>query len=100
MLQHTAASVTEHNLRSLIKSIQASGAAVLLIGVPEPRLFGGTAAFYTRIADDMQLPFEGRILNQVLRDARLKSDEVHANAQGYRLVAEQIATQLHTAGAL
>ena len=100
MLRHQPASLTEANLRAMIKTIQASGAAVLLIGVPEPRIFGGTAPFYEKIATDMKLPYEGKILNTVLRDPALKSDEVHANAQGYRAIATRLADQLKTAGAL
>jgi acyl-CoA thioesterase-1 len=100
MLQHQPASRTETNLRAMVATIRASGAGVLLIGVPEPRLFGGTAALYANLADKMKLPYEGKVLNDVLRDPGLKSDEIHANAKGYRIVAERVAAQLQAAGAL
>lgn len=100
MLRQQPATITENNLRLLVQTIRASGAAVVLIGVPEPKLFGGAPEFYARVADDMQLPLEDEIFNDVLKDNRLKSDPIHANAAGYRLVAERLAALLREAGAL
>ena len=96
--QHEAA--TENNLRLLVKTIRASGAEVLLIGVPEPRLFGGTPDFYERLAEELGVPLEQDVFSRVLKDNRLKSDPIHANAAGYRLVAERLAERLREAGAL
>jgi acyl-CoA thioesterase I len=96
--QHEAA--TENNLRLLVKTIRASGAEVLLIGVPEPRLFGGAPDFYERLAEELGVPLEQDVFSKVLRDNRLKSDPIHANAAGYRLVAERLAARLREAGAL
>jgi acyl-CoA thioesterase I len=100
MLRKQPLTSTENNLRLLVHTIRASGALVVLIGVPEPRLFGGTPAFYERVAEDMQLPLEADVFNDVLKDNRLKSDPIHANAAGYRVVAERLAEFLHEAGAL
>jgi len=100
MLRKHSAASTESNLRLLVQTIRASGALVVLVGVPEPRLFGGTPDFYTRVAEDMQLPLEEDIFNEVLKDNQLKSDAIHANAAGYRKVAERLADLLREAGAL
>ncbi len=100
MLRKQPEAATENNLRLLIKTIRSSGAEVVLIGVPEPRLFGGTPDFYARLAEEMQLPLEADIFNEVLKDNRLKADPIHANAAGYRLVAERLAELLREAGAL
>lgn len=100
MLRRLPAANTENNLRLLVQTIRASGANVVLIGVPEPRLFGGAPDFYTRIADEMKLPLEREIFNDVLKDNRLKADPIHANAAGYRQVAERLAAFLKEAGAL
>ena len=100
MLRKQPEATTENNLRLLVQTIRASGADVVLIGVPAPKLFGGTPDFYTRIADDMQLPLERDAFNEVLKDNRLKSDPIHANAAGYRQVAERLADFLKETGAL
>jgi len=100
MLGKQPESITENNLRLLIQTIRASGAEVVLIGVPEPKLFGGAPDFYARVARDMRLPLEDEVFNEVLKDNRLKSDPIHANAAGYRVVAERLAEFLRKPGAL
>ena len=100
MLRKQPSETIESNLRQLVQAIRASGAEAVLIAVPEPRLFGGTPDFYQRIAEDMQLPLEAEIFDDVLKDNRLKSDPIHANAAGYRLVAERLAEFLRESGAL
>ena len=100
MLHQQPAATTENNLRLLVQTIRASGAEVVLIGVPEPRLFGGAPDFYARVARDMQLPLEQDAFNDVLKDARLKSDPIHANAAGYRQIAERLDAFLKKTGAL
>ena len=100
MLKRQPAASTENNLRLLVQTIRASGAHVVLIGVPEPKLFGSAPDFYARVAEDMQLPLERDVFNDVLKDNRLKSDPIHANAAGYRQVAERLNAFLREAGAL
>jgi len=100
MLRKQSNAATENNLRLLVQSIRASGAEVMLIAVPEPKLFGGAPDFYQRVAEDMRLPLEDDVFNDVLKDNRLKADPIHANAAGYRVVAERLAEFLREAGAL
>jgi acyl-CoA thioesterase I len=100
MLRKHPQATTENNLRLLVQTIRASGAEVMLIAVPEPKLFGGAPGFYARLAEEMQLPLEREVFSDVLKDNRLKSDPIHANAAGYRVVAERLAEFLRGAGAL
>jgi len=100
MLRKQPEAATENNLRLLVQAIRASGAEVVLIGVPEPKLFGGAPDFYGRLAEEMQLLLEDDVFNEVLKDNRLKADPIHANAAGYRVVAERLAELLREAGAL
>lgn len=100
MLRKQPEAATENNLRLLVQTIRASGAEVVLIGVPEPKLFGGAPDFYARVADELRLPLEDEIFVDVLKDNRLKADPIHANAAGYRVVAERLAEFLREAGAL
>jgi len=100
MLRKHPEAATINNLRLLAQTIRASGAEVVLIGVPEPRLFGGAPDFYSQVAEDMRLPLEDDVFNDVLKDNSLKSDPIHANAAGYRVVAERLDEFLRKAGAL
>jgi lysophospholipase L1-like esterase len=100
MLRKQPAAATENNLRLLVQTIRASGAEVMLIAVPEPKLFGGAPDFYQRVAEDMRMPLEDDVFNDVLKDNSLKADPIHANAAGYRVVAERLAEFLREAGAL
>lgn len=87
--RHPAGEVAA-NLRTMIELIQAAGAAVVLVGVPQPGLGVRPPDFYSELAKEFALPYEGEILRQVLTDRELKSDTVHPNAAGYRRMAEAL----------
>ena len=100
MLRDLDPADTESNLREMVKLARDRGVAVVLIAVPEPRLIGGVAEFYRRVADDLDVPVEERVLLDVLRDRDYKSDPIHPNAQGYRKMAQALADLLRGAGAI
>ena len=88
------------NLREIVKVIRASGSSVVLVGVPRPALITSVAPFYADLAKEFDLPYEGKIVTDVLYQRDLKSDPVHPNAKGYRRMAEAIAELLRKAGAV
>ena len=90
----------ERNVREMVKLARSRGVAVLLIGTPEPGLTVSPPAFYAGIAKEYRLPYEEAIMGQVLKDNNLKSDPIHPNARGYRLIAEKVAERLKQSGAL
>ena len=90
----------ESNLRAMIEAARLRSVPVVLIGVPEPALFGGTAPFYDKLAEELELPLENKIMQDVLFDRELKSDQIHPNARGYRRMAQAIADFLRKAGAV
>jgi acyl-CoA thioesterase-1 len=100
MLRKLDPGATEANLRSMIQAIRAHGSNVVLIGVPEPKLFSGPPALYEKLAKEFKLPYDGEVFNKVLKNPRLKSDPIHANAEGYRIVAEHLAQLLRDTGAV
>jgi acyl-CoA thioesterase I len=100
MLHKVDAAATEANLRTMVGQARERGIAVVLIGVPKPELFGGIADFYGKIAGDLGIPLEAAALKTVLYDKAYKSDPIHPNADGYRKLAEALATLLRKAGAV
>ena len=84
----------------MIQLIRRQGAAVILLGVPKPALFGGAASIYGELASDLGVAYDGDTITDVLHDPGLKSDLIHPNAQGYRKIAEGVAALLEKSGAL
>ncbi|HSN31384.1 MAG TPA: arylesterase, partial [Ideonella sp.] len=90
----------ERNVRAMVELAKRRGVAVLLIGTPEPGLLPSPPAFYAAIAKDLRVPYEADVIARVLKDSSLKSDPVHPNARGYRLIAERLAAALKEDGAI
>ena len=88
------------NVRAMIRLARERGIDVVLVGTPEPGLAVSAPAFYAEIAQEMRVPYEDGVIGQILRDATLKSDPIHPNARGYRLIAERLAGLLKKAGAV
>lgn len=91
---------TAQNLRSMIGLIRASGAQVVMLGVPQFGLFFEAALFYATVAEQEQVPIDLETLPGILTDNDLKSDTVHPNAAGYRRMAAAVANLLRERGAL
>jgi acyl-CoA thioesterase-1 len=99
-LQRRPAKEAADNVRAMVRLARDRGIDVVLIGTPEFGLTLTPPAFYAEIAQEFRLPYEGSVIGKILRDGSLKSDQVHPNAQGYRLIAERVAELLRKSGAL
>jgi lysophospholipase L1-like esterase len=89
------------NLASMIEMIRAREVPVVLLGVPEPRLFGlSTEPSYIELASRYSLPLEALALPEILGDKARKSDQIHPNARGYADLAQAVAKLLRKAGAV
>ncbi len=95
---------TEVNLRRIVALAREAGAQVLLVAVPRPTLAAAVGAglsdhpLYDRVAAELALPLHAGGWAHVLGNEQLKSDQIHANAAGYRAFAEGLATSLRAAG--
>jgi lysophospholipase L1-like esterase len=95
---------TEVNLRRIAALAREAGAQVLLVAVPRPTLAAAVGAglsdhpLYDRVAAELALPLHAGGWAHVLGNEQLKSDQIHANAAGYRAFAEGLATSLRAAG--
>ncbi len=99
-LRSMSKTAAARNVREMVRIARDRGIDVVLIGTPEKGIMLSPPEFYAEIADTYAIPYEGKIIGQVLRDSSLKSDAIHPNAQGYRMIAERIAELLRTSGAL
>ncbi len=81
---------TIRNLKAMIEAIRATGADVILIGVPKLGFGLGIPKFYPEIAEEYTIPLQRDILLDLLGDNSMKSDSIHPNTAGYKLMAESI----------
>ncbi len=101
MLRQYDVNETKHNLRRMIELARQYNAQVVLLGVPKPKLFAMRAApIYREVAEELKVPLQTDILPEVLGDSSLKSDTIHPNAKGYRLIGEAVHKLLQKSGAL
>ncbi len=100
MLRKMDEAQTKANLRTIVKTIQTQGISVVLVGVPKPALVTSAPPFYDEIAKEFGVPYEGKIVTDVLYQRDQKSDAIHPNAKGYRRMAEAIAALLKKTGAV
>ncbi len=84
-------SATEANLRRVVREIQGAGAMVVLLGFRFPSLSADYESMYERVAEEEKCLLIPDLLDGILSDPRLKSDEIHPNAKGYDVMAERVA---------
>jgi lysophospholipase L1-like esterase len=89
-LQRLDRSQTAANLAAMIEQILATGADVILVGVPEFGIVLKPPKFYQETAERFGIPYEAEIISDLLGDRDYKSDAIHPNAAGYRRMAEAL----------
>lgn len=91
-------------LRALLRAAQAHTAHVGLLATPAPAALRAAlgrlsdAPFYAELADEEGVLLLPDLYAEVLSDAALRSDTIHANAAGYARIAERLAALLREAG--
>jgi acyl-CoA thioesterase-1 len=104
MLRGMPPTATRDNLAALVSQARAHTPYVALLATPAPdamRAAVGSlsdASFYDEVAKSGQALLVANVYSSVLSDASLRSDRIHANAQGYAKIAQQLAEQLKAAG--
>lgn len=94
---------TRNNIAETIESVQKENIPTVLMGVPHlsvGALFGHLSdhPLYQELAEQYKIPlFEGA-WSEILSDEKLKSDQIHANAAGYKVFAEKLEKFLQEEG--
>ena len=90
MLRKQEMNLLAENLRSMIRMAHERGVSVLMLAVPRPGVFMNPPAFYEEVAREMRVPIALEIVPDILSERSLKSDTIHPNRDGYRIMAEEI----------
>ncbi|MDN4590180.1 GDSL family lipase [Xenophilus aerolatus] len=104
MLRGVPADTTRRHIAELLAQARAHTPHVALIATPAPDAMRAAvgalsdAPFYAELARTGEALLIPGVYADVLSDAALRSDRIHANAQGYARIAQQIADQLRAAG--
>lgn len=80
----------KQNLAQMIELAQQQNVDVVLVAVPEKKLFSDSAPLYRELAEQYQLIIEPAIIAELLRNSQYKSDPIHFNNQGYQQLAIRI----------
>ena len=96
---------TRANITAICQQAQASGAQVLLVAVPRATVAAALGqmtdhALYAEVAKDLNIPLQREGWGEVLAQAELRSDQVHANAKGYAQFARSVQGTAAAAGLL
>jgi lysophospholipase L1-like esterase len=86
--------VTFNNLRSIIERTQASGAVIVLIGARGGLLSDKFSRDFEKLAKESGSLFVPGIMDGIIGETSLMSDEIHPNDAGYLKMADKIAPVL------
>ena len=85
---------TRKNLAEVVRRIQAQGAMVAIAGMQLGILTDEFSAIYEETAKQLGAYYIPQVMQGILTDPKLKSDPIHPNGAGYRLIAQRIAEKL------
>ena len=96
-------STTRANIGKIIQTVQAANIPAVLVAIPHftvGALFGKLSdrPLYHEIAEQYRIPLLSGAWSEILGDKDLKSDQIHANAEGYRKFAELLKAFLEEQG--
>ncbi len=102
-LRRVAEAETRRHIGSTIAAVQAAGVPLVLIAEPQPSLGALVGSLsdhplYADLAGEYRVPLFAGGWADILSDADLRSDAIHANARGYALFAERLAAFLKKQG--
>ena len=85
---------TRRNLEEIVRRIQAEGAMVAIAGLRLGLFTDEFSAIFEETAKKFGTLYISQVMKGILNDSSLKSDGIHPNGAGYRLIAERIAEKI------
>lgn len=89
-LRKISKETTLKNLKQMIDKIQEKGAMVAIVDISAGMLLSEYRAAFSNIAREKQVVFISNILSGIITNPHLKSDFMHPNADGYKMIAQRI----------
>lgn len=81
---------TEKNLRQIVEYLQKLGAIVVLVDTGGVSQMDSYTKIQKRLAKEYNTLFVPAIMDGIYNKKSLKSDQVHPNGEGYKIVAEKV----------
>ncbi len=82
--------VTLNSMRKIIDTIQAEGAMVAVVDISTGMILGQYHSAFYNLAREKRAIFIPRVLNGIITNPSLKSDFIHPNSNGYKVIAQRI----------
>lgn len=105
-LQRLPEKETAYNLKAILAQAKARNIQTVLLAIPEFNPIGAAIGnlsdhpLYEKIAKETNTPLIEDAFSEVLEKNGLKADQIHPNAEGYRLVEAQVRNTLIKIGFL
>ncbi|MCX5708652.1 MAG: GDSL-type esterase/lipase family protein [Candidatus Omnitrophica bacterium] len=81
---------TIKNIEEMIKIIQAQGVMVAIVDISNILFMEEYRQEFQRLSHKYRTIFIPRILDDIVSDESLKSDAIHPNAKGYKIIAYRV----------
>jgi lysophospholipase L1-like esterase len=81
---------TVNNIREMIEMIQAQGAMVAIVDISSGMFLREYSSSLYRLARSKNAIFASGAFAGIITNPRLKSDFLHPNAEGYKIIAQRI----------
>ncbi|MDO8489446.1 MAG: hypothetical protein Q7S42_04990, partial [Candidatus Omnitrophota bacterium] len=81
---------TLKNLSKIIDRIQEKGAMVALVDISSGMFFQEYRQAFKRLATEKGAIFIPVVLSKIITNPAMKSDFLHPNARGYKIVADRV----------
>ncbi len=81
---------TVANITSMIDQVQQKGAICAIVDISSGMFFGEYRKAFAKLAKEKGALFIPSVLNGIITNPQMKSDFLHPNASGYRMIAERV----------
>jgi lysophospholipase L1-like esterase len=85
---------TRKNLEEIVRRIQAEGAMAAIAGMRLGLFSDEFGSIFEETADKFGAFYIPEVTKGILNDSSLRSDPIHPNSAGYRLIAERVADKI------